>query len=304
MQTEATSPAAWVRIGRAALFIPLFGVWWLVLLAYARLRGSIRTETTTRSGLRMVVELPDLVEMYLYLFGLWEPDIAALIERRLEPGRTFIDVGAHSGAHTLVAAKVLGPTGRVVAFEPHGRKRNQLLANVESNENLAVVACHQVALSDCEGTVVLFEGPTKNSGLASTVSHKRPAGKLTVRRSPPGSILTEEELAAVRIVKIDVEGGEPAVLRGFATLLDQLPPDVEFLVELSPNWWPDPISTESIIMPFRSAGFNVFEIPNNYWPWRYLWPAAVALAKKRTAPLPNRVRRLDIVLARSTDDRI
>lgn len=50
--------------------------------------------------------------------GLYEPEKTHELCSLLRPGMTFIDVGANKGDFTLLAAKCVGETGRVIAFEP------------------------------------------------------------------------------------------------------------------------------------------------------------------------------------------
>ena len=54
--------------------------------------------------------------------------------------------------------------------------------------------------------------------------------------------------------------------------------------------------------PFVDAGFNVYSMPNNYWPWRYLWPARVASPRRVRLPLAEAVGRLDLVLSKTDAD--
>src|SRR5438067_1242776 len=46
----------------------------------------------------------DMIQRYLYLFGVWEPAISALIREHLEPGQAVVDVGANVGYYSLLAA--------------------------------------------------------------------------------------------------------------------------------------------------------------------------------------------------------
>ena len=68
---------------------------------------------------------------------------------------------------------------------------------------------------------------------------------------------------------------------------------------MSPQWWSDEAKTpEDVLKPFREAGFHVYAIENNYWPWRYLWPNVVRPPWRVHEPLTERVKRLDLVLSR------
>jgi FkbM family methyltransferase len=62
-----------------------------------------------------------------------------LLSKLLEPGGTFIDVGANIGLYSLAAARIVGPDGRVLAFEPSPRERGLLERNVARNSLTQVV---------------------------------------------------------------------------------------------------------------------------------------------------------------------
>jgi hypothetical protein len=103
------------------------------------------------------------------------------------------------------------------------------------------------------------------------------------------------------LIKIDVEGGEVAVLKGLLDCADRLPHQVEIAVELSPQWWEDPTATPAdVLQPWIERGFNVYLTTNNYQPVRYLWPKAVDRPARVRDPmrLTRRVKRLDVVLSR------
>src|SRR4051794_22516198 len=73
--------------------------------------------TTTVDGVTMAGNTADMIQRYLYLFGVWEPALTAWLRPRLLPGRTFVDVGANIGYFSLLAARLGGATSRVVAVE-------------------------------------------------------------------------------------------------------------------------------------------------------------------------------------------
>lgn len=76
--------------------------------------------TTARTGSGMVfpVATSDVIQRYLYLFGVWEPHLTAFISGRLTPKDTFVDVGANIGYYSVLASRLVGPAGHVVAVEP------------------------------------------------------------------------------------------------------------------------------------------------------------------------------------------
>jgi hypothetical protein len=142
----------------------------------------------------------------------------------------------------------------------------------------------------------------------------------SVPAAPLDELLTDEEIARTRLIKIDVEGGEDAVLAGIKRLIvppteGAAPPDseggggggvgggrrdLELLIELSPNWWSDTSRRPlDVLQPFLDAGFGVFELPNNYWPWRYLWPNDITPPRRSQRDFTQRVDRLDVLLSRA-----
>ena len=124
-------------------------------------------------------------------------------------------------------------------------------------------------------------GPNYNIGLTSTVARRSLREQGQVRAAPLGSLVTREELATARLIKIDVEGGEDRVLVGMLASVDTLAADAELVVELSPKWWSDPrLRPIDVLRPFLERGFNVYPLPNDYAPCRYLWPRDVGAPQR------------------------
>lgn len=130
-------------------------------------------------------------------------------------GRVVVDVGAYSGLFTIGAA-LLGC--RVHAFEPMPRNHERVLENVFANggaELVARVNVHEVALSDGNGQTVLHWNPSV-PGLTSGASlvNSRLGNQKIEARPVEIRTLDSYELHDLAAIKIDVERGEPGVLRG------------------------------------------------------------------------------------------
>jgi len=289
------------RVVRAIALVPVFGVLVVVTRLRAWWRGPLAVKAVTTFGAVFECRLPDFIQTYLYCFDVWEPDVTEFIAGRLAPGDAFVDVGANIGYHALLAA---GRGARVVAIESSPRIFALLEATLAANAaEPGSVRTVNMAAGETAGTLPLFEGPAKNLGLASTVETRglRPEGQ--IEAAPLADLLEPDEIAATRLVKIDVEGAEDAVLRGMAGFLDRCRDDVEIVVELSPQWWRDASQTpRQVLAPLLARGFHVYAIDNNLWPWRYLWRRDVRRPRRLRAGLDRRVRRLDLVLSRSDDD--
>jgi len=292
------------RLVLAVLFLPPFAVGYAILRLHARLRGPIVEPAVTTWGGRFESALPDLVQMYVYLFGVWEPDVTAFIRGRLAPGDTFVDVGAYVGYHAVLAARELGGGGRVVALEASPTIYRALQHNLSLNDgaeapSAAPIRTVHAAVSDEAGTVRMHEGPVFNLGLSTTLDNRGlPPGE-KVRAAPLADLLEPAEIESMRMIKIDVEGAEDRVLRTLPDLLARCPANVEILVELSPAWWADRHQTaQRVLEPLLAAGFHAYRIDNNLWPWRYLWAEDVRRPARVRGPLVKRVKRIDLVLSR------
>lgn len=150
-----------------------------------------------------------------------------LLETFVNPGDWVIDVGANVGHYTGRLSKLVGPQGRVIAFEPVPRTFELLAANARQFAH-ANVTLINAALSDRASTAGI-EVPTGEGG--SYLAHLTPRDTgLTVLCLPLDAIALP---APVRLVKIDAEGHELSVLRGMRNLLNRDRP--KLIVEVSSN---------------------------------------------------------------------
>ena len=142
----------------------------------------------------------------------FDPDELDAVRRTMGAGKIFFDIGANAGAYALVAAKAGGRSSRVVAVEPQAEMRRRLLFNARQNglENLEVTG---VALADYEGEDVMrmVEG---NLGRAALTGPGSPGGD-AVRVTTLPTLMSELRVTRIDAMKIDVEGGEFAILSAF-----------------------------------------------------------------------------------------
>ena len=160
------------------------------------------------------------------LEGQFEGAEVAFVSRFLRPGMTVLDVGAHHGFYTLLLSKLVGPEGRVFAFEPSPRERRALLRHVKINR-CRNVSVEGLALGSEEGNASLFVVQGGQTGCNSLRTPARDVpGEFT---SIPVHIvrlddwLDAQKIERVDFIKMDVEGGELEVLRGAENLLERRP---------------------------------------------------------------------------------
>ena len=197
-----------------------FGRWKLIKCILPKLRegGHELGErlVQTRYGFKFRSDLGDWLGQYVYLTGTYEPSTAKAIAGLLASSDTFIDVGANSGFFTLLASNCVGPGGRVMSFEPVPSMHKRLLDNISLN-GMKNISVQNAALSNAEGTISFFEGPEGHKGISSLRHLDNAAATLEVKTLPLDSI--GSTLAAVNLIKIDVEGAEQLVLEGTVDIL-------------------------------------------------------------------------------------
>ncbi len=227
--------------------------------------------TRTRDGDTFQVDTVDGIEGYLHVFGVWEPDLQAWLRGRLRPGDTVIDIGANIGAVTVPAARLVGPAGAVVAIEAIPGTAERLRTNLELNGLSSHVRVVQAAASDHVGDLTLYLPSKYNRGGTSQVDAGDSAAAYTVPCAPVTDLATTAELAAARIIKIDVEGAEPEVVAGLTPALDRLRDDVEIQVEVAPERMRvGGFTVDDVFGPLEDVGFLPYLLRNDYHPARYV----------------------------------
>ena len=145
--------------------------------------------------------------------GKYEEETTRLLRRLTGPGMTVLDVGAHIGYYTLLAARQAGPEGKVYAFEPELENHALLLENIELNGYQNVVPV-KMAVSDRTGTADLIL-TALDSGRHSMYHHGLPEqGSLAVETTTLDAFVESLDWPRIDLVKIDVEGAELSRLGG------------------------------------------------------------------------------------------
>jgi FkbM family methyltransferase len=160
-------------------------------------------------------------------FEYWGDDIGDLrfLWKFLQPGMTFLDIGAYHGAYSVIAAKKLGRSGRVIAFEPSPRERQRMRLHLRYNR-IKLVTLEPYALAAEEGVAslaVVVDGfTTMNSLRPPLIGH--PIKQVMVDTTSLDAYMDREQIDRVDLMKIDTEGGEVQAFRGADQLLSRLRP--------------------------------------------------------------------------------
>jgi FkbM family methyltransferase len=165
----------------------------------------------------------------LALYKVHEPLATRLLMETLKPGMNAVDIGGNIGYYAMLEARLVGPSGKVIAIEPMPENSEQLCKNVKNNgyENIHI---HKTAIGDRDGTALMYiAGKSNWHSLHPPVSAK---GKMKVSVSTLDSLLAPYNLPSLDLVRMDLEGYEIVVIDGMKRTLKKYGP--RLLVELHP----------------------------------------------------------------------
>jgi FkbM family methyltransferase len=182
-----------------------------------------------------------------FLLGEYEPVTSAVVMALVTDGDTVVDVGAHWGYFTLLAASLCGKCGRVFAFEPHPRNFAVLKKNLEANGLTNVVAV-QKAVSSRAGSTKLFQSPSAAGHSVVSVRPKLTWEGGSAHESVAVDTVTLDDFFAQgsvepRLIKMDIEGAEPLALTGMQRLIERHP-SLVLIMEFNPSYLDAQAATE------------------------------------------------------------
>jgi FkbM family methyltransferase len=151
--------------------------------------------------------------------GSYELDKRLLLEKTIPEGSVVFDLGAHVGFYTLLSSVLVGPKGRVFAFEPMPTNLFYLKEHLSVNRitNVTVI---EAAVSDSSGVTYFEEGSSSFQGRISS------QGKLQVKTVGLDELIARGEIPTPDYIKIDVEGAEMQVFSGAKSMLANAHPTI------------------------------------------------------------------------------
>jgi FkbM family methyltransferase len=191
----------------------------------------------TRDGLRYDLDLSQAIDLTIYMLGRFEPSTVAAFRRYVKPGATALDIGANIGAQTLQLARLVGPQGRVLSFEPTAFAFAKLRRNLQLNPQIAgQVTALQCFLTGQDAKTFPASVYSSWSLQRSAEAHDKhlgvPMATAGARSATLDGVLAEQSIERVDLVKLDVDGFECDVLAGASDMIKHSRPT--FVMEIMP----------------------------------------------------------------------
>ena len=209
-------------------------------------------------GATVVLNPTDPVVSGALHFGVYEKAETRFFQSACRDGMTFLDVGANLGYYTALAARAVGPNGRVLAVEPDPDSFGYLEQTIAANA-VGNVQAFPVAASDAPATLPLYIS-TDNRGDNRLYASGKARPQVEVAARPLDALLRENKIDTVDLIKIDVQGYEPKVIAGLRETITASP-NLTLLTE----FWPQGIDeagedANEFLQTLRELGLTLHEL--------------------------------------------
>ena len=214
------------------------------------------------NGIHFNIELELDSAMHSMYFGGYQLEITRLLKKYLKEGDTFVDVGANIGYISAFALGLVGKTGEVHSFEPVPQYFERL-KNIKKDNPSYRHYINGVALGENEGTATISVTNLKNIGWNTMVPGFMPPGtvkeKVDIAVSTLDRYLAKRNIQKLKLVKIDTEGYEFPVIKGFQEYLRAAKELPIIVIEVAP-----PAYT---MLNLSLSEFSVFMNAMGYLAW-------------------------------------
>lgn len=223
---------------------------------YAFLIGRLRPDEVTVRG--HLMRLDPLDSLLLSVNGTYEEAELDLLRDCIRPGDTVLDIGGHIGLYTLEASRAAGTDGRVVAFEPSSANYALLEHNVVANGCPNVVLV-RAAVSDADGELTLVLSDDNSGDHQITADTSSGGHTERVRTVSIDSYCRDAAITSVQVVKMDIQGAEPAALAGALRTIEATT-DMILFTEVSPHHLASRGGTDAYLADLADAGFDLWQL--------------------------------------------
>jgi FkbM family methyltransferase len=224
---------------------------------YIKLAATLAPNRVGRAkfGCTFRCDIRDFIQVRIYFFHVWEPLLSSLMEQRIKPGDTVVDVGANIGYFSCLMSKRVGRAGSVIAIEASPTTFQQLAVNIAENhcDNVELL---NVAVADQKGSATLYLEHPRNLGRATLMPVARGASIATTT-CDRFSNLVSTHIGEISFIKVDVEGAEKPVLDDILENAGRFKKPLTVVAEVAP-------ANADMIGKFADAGFRCYFLENIY----------------------------------------
>ena len=209
-----------------------------MVMGARKLAGRNAATQTRRHGIAWDLDLNEGIDFSIWLLGSFEPETVRCHQAIVRQGDIVLDIGANIGAHTLFLAQEVGPTGKVIAFEPTDYAFAKLRRNVAINPALAGrIQCLQFLLGDTDEPDAPAKSLYSSWPLKDEIgTHHLHQGRLMTTKGARthrlDSAIATLGLEHVDCIKLDIDGAECSMLAGAREVLLRWQPII--IMELAP----------------------------------------------------------------------
>ncbi|CAA2141972.1 FkbM family methyltransferase [Hyphomicrobium sp. ghe19] len=230
--------------------------------------GQNTALTKTIYGHKIYVDTRDYsLTPHLLLDGYWEQWITNVFRTLVRPGMNVIDIGANVGWYSLLAADLIGQSGRLVSFEANPDLSALTYRNLMVNGFLdRSTVVPSAVYSEC--TTLEFKIYNHYMGSSSIFATSDAAAQFhdSIRELSVNAVTLDSYFPAgtkIDFIKIDAEGAEPFILKGAERLLSENP-DIQIMMEFAPSILAGAYgSIEKFHDDLKSYGFTIFRIEHD-----------------------------------------
>jgi FkbM family methyltransferase len=214
-------------------------------------------------GGKMNVILPEIVSSHIYRYGFFDEEVCYYMIQSLEDGGTFIDIGSHFGSFSLLASKLAGPQGRVIAIDPTPSTYKLMTENLQQFAPFKNYQTFNIALYDRTEEISFYDFGLSESAYNSIIGSrnkevKNPENyKIKIQAQTLDDLTTQLKLKQIDFIKIDAESSELAILKGGKETLKKFSP--KLTVEIGDTGLLNAPKSIEIINFLIDLGYGVFE---------------------------------------------
>jgi FkbM family methyltransferase len=176
-------------------------------------------------NLQFIVFTKYLIDWNVFFFGQYEKETNDLLFEYIKPGQTVLEAGANNGTETVLLSRLVGSTGKVIAFEPVKHIYQTLQLNLSINHCTNVLT-EQMALGESDEQLyfnVLSEDFC-NQGMASKYDEKSADAKVLVQQTSVDLWLNKNNIRNIDFIKMDIQGAEIELLKGAQYIIQKSKP--------------------------------------------------------------------------------